>query len=143
MSEINIFKGNVTAGLTDGTVVSRGNGSTPITTNALDAIGLDESDPIKLAIRCDAGFKTDGNTTISFIAYPGLGEVDTSDRWAIAPDAGGSHGAWSDWNGQLVIADPIGDVNKIFWVKARSKENEEVANDPLVNIKVQTVITPA
>ena len=59
-SKIKIYKGNPTAGGTDGTLVSSGTGLDPIESGAIKvpASGYAEGNWIKLAVRCDAGYET-------------------------------------------------------------------------------------
>ena len=67
-----------TAGGTDGTQVSEGTGLQPISVT-LNATNNEESTPIKLALRCDSDFQTNGNITISVVGT-------TLTKWALAPD---------------------------------------------------------
>ena len=55
-----------TAGGTDGIQVSEGTGLQPISVT-LNATNNEESTPIKLALRCDSGFQTNGNITVSVV----------------------------------------------------------------------------
>lgn len=126
MALINLYKGNPTAGGTDGTAVSMaGNFSSPVQFT-LDA-SQNESAIQKLAVRCNSGYKTSGVTTIS-------DNNDTADRLKLSfSDSGG----WAD---TLTINDSIGAANVIFYVKASSSSNELPQLDRGTSLKVTAVI---
>ena len=63
-----------------------------------------------MALRCDTGYKTEGDTTISFSGT-------TADKWLIATDANyadAKAAAAATFATTLTIADSIGDTNKIL-----------------------------
>ena len=64
MAYIHMYTG-ATGGGTDGTLVSENTGLAPITTAVLNATNNEIGDPIKLALRCETGYNTSGNTTIT------------------------------------------------------------------------------
>lgn len=133
MAYIHVYMNNPTADGTDGVLVSEGTEQNPITVGPLNATENEESAPIKLALRCDAGYKTSGTVTIKPVG-------ETADKWALAPDDGGVPGTWTDWGGQLEIADEIGSANYIFWIKARATSDEGPKNDATVDLQVQAMI---
>ena len=92
-----------TAGGTDGTQVSEGTGLQPITVT-LNATNNEESTPIKLALRCDAGYQTNGNITLSLLGT-------TNAKWALAPDSAGPAGTFGAYGANLVIATVVGVTN--------------------------------
>lgn len=130
MALIHIYKGTVTSGLTDGTLVSEGTEATPIQpASYLDASINQESEAIKLAIRCDSGYKTLGDITIA--------PIGTSyTKWALAPDNNGVAGTFESYGATLTISSEIGDSNTIFWVKAKATSDESPVNDTTVDIRV-------
>ena len=72
---INLYTGNPTAAGTDGTAVSTGDteaSPVSVTLNASNA----ETAIIKCALRCESGYKTSGNTVITF-----TGSSTPSGRW--------------------------------------------------------------
>jgi hypothetical protein len=125
MSYIHLYKNNPTAGATDGSQVSEGTGNNPITTSALNATTNEESSPITLAIRCEAGYKTSGNTTV---APTGT----TADKWALA----GSDGVFGAYGSGITIATEITAVNTIFYAKAKTVSGEPPANDTGVTLQI-------
>lgn len=136
MAYIHIYKNNPTAGGTDGQLVSEGDGSNPITVGPLNATNNEESAPVKLAVRCDSGYQTSGNTTIQPVGT-------TAAKWALAPDNGGSPGTWTSWGGTLTISSTIGATNTIFWLKAKATSDEVPANDTSVDLQVTATIATA
>lgn len=126
MALINLYKGNPTAGGTDGTAVSMaGNFSSPISFT-LDA-SQNESAVEKLAVRCNAGYKTTGVTTIS-------DNNDTADRLKLSLT---ENGTWAD---TLTINSSIGAANVIFYAKATSSSSELPQLDRGASLKVTAVI---
>lgn len=123
---INLYTNNPTAGGTDGTAVSTGDTETNPISVSLDA-SKNESRVLPVAIRTDNGYKTDGDTIISF-------EGTSKDKWSLSAT---ENGTFTD---TLTISDSIGSTNKIFYVKASSSSDEKPSNDTSVNIKVTTKV---
>ena len=137
MANIHIYKGTVTAGGTNGTQVSEGTETEPIVIGPLNASSNEESSPVKLAIRCAAGYVTSGNVTITPTGT-------SAAKWALAPDSAGSAGAFGAYGAALTIASAIGDTNTIFWAKAKAVSAEaNPVNDTSVNLAVAAVIAAA
>ena len=143
MARIKIYKGTVTSGDTDGTLVSEGTGLEPIESGALvvPAEGYAEGSAIKLAVRCDEGYET----VESGSKHATISIVDSThvDKWALAPDDSGSPGVFEDWGDPLEFLSQIDDTNTIFWAKARVAYTEEPANDTSVDIQVEALIGEA
>jgi hypothetical protein len=122
-----------TAGGTDGVQVSEGTGAAPVTTAFLNASANEVGTPIKLALRCDAGYQTNGNTTITptgtFAA-----------KWNLAPDNAGSAGAFGADGAVLTITSTIGATNVIFWARAKATNDENPINDSSVDLVVSAMI---
>ena len=121
-----------TAGGTDGTQVSEGTGLQPISVT-LNATNNEESTPIKLALRCDSGFQTNGNITVSVVGT-------TLAKWALAPDNAGAAGTFGTYGADLVIATVVGATNVLFWAKAKATSDEAPQNDTSVDIQVTATI---
>lgn len=142
-TRIKIYKGTVTSGGTDGTLVSSGTGAEPIRSGALQvpAEGYAAGSAIKLAVRCDSGYETveseSKHATISII------DSTHVDKWALAPDDDGSPGVFEDWGDPLEFLSQIDDTNTIFWAKARVAYTEEPANDTSVQLEVEALIGAA
>ena len=140
MSLIKIYKGSVTSGGTDGTLVSSGTGSEPIQSGAIKvpAEGYEEGSWIKLAVRCDSDYTTvEDNSRHARLTIEDSGGVD---KWQLAPDDEGSAGTPSDWGALLDITTAVGDTNHIFWARARVAHTETPTNDTSVDIKVEAVV---
>ena len=139
-SKIKIYKGTVTAGQTDGTLVSSGTGLNPIESGAIKVpeSGYTEGSWIKLAVRCDSGFKTVEDSS----RHARVSIVDSAGvtMWQLAPDNSGQAGTPEDWGDPLDFLSEIGDKNTIFWVRARVASTEEPANDTSVDIQVTATI---
>ena len=124
-SFLNLYKNNPTAGGTDGTVVSTGDNTAPITFT-LDAT-LNETQSDTLAVRCEQGYQTFSDTAIFFTS-------DTSNHWSLSLDG-------SNWSSSITIASTISTVNSNFYVKANSSSSESPQNDSSVKLRVQTKIS--
>ena len=123
---INLYYGKVTEGGTDGTEVSTNDTETSPISVTLDATKNEEK-VIPVAIRCGDGYKTSGDTVISF-------EGATKDKWfASAKEDSG-------FGDTLTISESIGTTNKLFYIKATSSSDEKPSNDKSVNVKVSTKI---
>ena len=72
-NQLHIYTNNPTAGKTDGTEASNGTGLTPISVT-LDASKA-ESAAVKCAVRCDEGYKIDGDVAVS------KAQVQPSGNW--------------------------------------------------------------
>lgn len=121
---INLYTDSPTDGGTDGTIVSS-DATTPLTVE-LDATA-NQTKTVTLAIRCESGYQTNGNTVISF-------DGTNKAKWGICKT---SDGTFSD---SLTISDAIKQANVLFYVKAASSEDEDPSNDATVTIKVTTKI---
>jgi hypothetical protein len=139
-SKIKIYKGAVTAGQTDGTLVSSGTGLDPIESGAIKVpeSGYAEGNWIKLAVRCDAGYETVEDSS----RHARISIVDSSKvtMWQLAPDNSGQAGTPQDWGEPLDFLTKIGATNTIFWARARVASTEEPANDESVAIQVAATI---
>lgn len=133
MAYIHIYKGSPTGGGLNGTMVSEGSGTSPIDSGLLNANINEESAPIKLSIRCDAGYQTSGNTVITPIGL-------TASKWALASDNNGVPGAWLAYGSTLTIASAIGSTNVIFWAKAKATSDENPVRDTVVDLQVTATI---
>ncbi len=108
---ISIYKNNPAAGGTDGTAVSQDGYMTEPVSVTLDA-SQSESEVVKLAVRTETGYETDGNTTISI-------EYDSDGHWALDTAANGSFSSTS-----ITLTSTIDDTNTIFYAKASSSSSE-------------------
>jgi hypothetical protein len=139
-SKIKIYKGTVTAGQTDGTLVSSGTGLDPIESGAIKvpASGHAEGNWIKLAVRCDTGYETVEDSS----RHARISIVDSTKvtMWQLAPDNSGQAGTPEDWGEPLDFLTKIGATNTIFWARARVASTEEPANDESVDIQVAATI---
>ena len=140
MSLIKIYKNSPTAGGTNGTLVSSGTGANPIESGAIEvpSSGYEEGEWIKLAVRCDSGYKTveklDRHVRLSIEDSGGV------DKWQLAPDNAGSAGTPSNWGSFLDINSEVGATNTIFWARARVAHTEEPMNDATVDIRASALI---
>lgn len=126
---INVYKNNPTEGGTDGTAVSIGGTYTDPITVSLNATN-NESKKIKLAIRCESGYVTTGNTVIS-------DSGDTNDRWKLCLTENGTYA------NSITISSAIDTTNTIFWAQASSASSESPTTDRSVSLQVSTTITTA
>lgn len=128
MAHIHLYMNNPTANGTDGTEISNGTETLPLTLT-LDA-SKEEAKGAKCAIRCDSGYSISGGASI-------YGSGTNSAKWQFAVDANYSSaadaitfGTWQD----TIIANNVGASNVIFWAKASSTSLESPSNDRSVDI---------
>ncbi len=124
---INVYKNNPTVGLQDGTCVSTGGTYTEPISVTLNA-STNESKKVKLAIRCESGYKTVGDTTIT-------DSGDSDDRWKLCTT---ENGTYAD---SITISTAIGTTNTIFWAQASSSSVETPSTDRSVSLQVTATIT--
>ncbi len=123
---INVYKNNPTSGGTDGTAVSIGGTYTEPISVSLNATN-NESKKIKLAIRCESGYTTSGNTVIA-------DSGDTDDRWKLCLT---ENGTYTD---SITISSAIGTTNTVFWAQASSASSESPTTDRSVSLQVTATI---
>ena len=132
---INLYTGTVTAGGTDGTAVSTGDTETSpvsVTLNATNA----ETAIVKCALRCDTGYKTSGDTKLSFTGT-------SSTKWQVASDnnyADATAAAAATFATSLTISTAIDATNTIVWLKALSSADESPANDTTTDLQVDCTV---
>lgn len=126
---MHIYMNNPTAGAADGTQISEGTGLAQLKIGPLNAANNEESAPVKLAIRCESGYKTGDVTTIALTGK-------TANMWAMAPDNNGSPGTWGAYGGSLTFAAGITTTNTLFWIKAKSADTENPVNDATVSLGI-------
>ncbi len=122
MAFLKLYNNNPTDDSTDGDVVSEGGvGTNPIAVS-LDG-SISESTTVKLALRCDSGYQTNGNTTITAIGT-------TAGYWSFCDTANGT------FTSTLTLSNTIGSTNKCFYAKASSSTTETPAIDTSVSVQV-------
>lgn len=136
MALIHIYAGNPTAGGTDGTEVSSGTESAPITLT-LDASKA-ESKAAKCGVRCDSGYSIEGGAAVSFSGT-------NTDKWSAALDNGYTSATAltaADWASSVTLSG-VAATNVIFWVKATSDRTENPQNDRTVDVNVEGLVVSA
>jgi hypothetical protein len=116
----------VTAGGTDGVALSTEDTYTSPLSITLDA-ATSESKIVKLAVRCEPNFTTEGTTTISDYN-------DTNDRWKLCLT---ENGTYTDY---IEISSVIGSTNVIFYAKASSVSTEGPQKDRNSKFRITTKI---
>ena len=101
--------------------------SNPLKVGPLNATNNEESAPIAVVVKAEAGFSTYGNTVISF-------EGATSDKWSICATEAGTYAS------TLTVSDVITETGITVYVKAKATEDEEPQNDVSVKVKTEAVI---
>lgn len=127
---ISIYKNNPTAGGTDGTAVSQDGSMVAPVTVTLDA-SQSESQVVKLAVRTETGYETDGNTTLSI-------DYDSEGHWKLDTSASGSFSSTS-----ITLSSTIDDTNTIFYAKASSSSSEGPGryDTPQIVVQAKIVLT--
>lgn len=122
---LNLYKNNPTSGGTDGTAVSTGDNTAPVTFTLDASINDVQSDTV--ALRCEQGYCTATDTTVSIMS-------DTANHWALSLDG-------TNWSDTIIIGSTISTVNSNFYVRANASSSETPQNDTGVKIRVQTKIS--
>ena len=132
---INLYTGNPTAGGTDGTAVSIGDTEASPVSVTLNATNS-ETAIVKCALRCESGYKTSGNTVITFTGT-------SAAKWQIAADASyadATAAAAATFATSLTIPTAIDTTNTIVWLKALSSADESPANDTGADLQVDCAV---
>ncbi len=142
-SKIKVYKGNPTAGGTDGTPVSSGDWSEPIESGDIEvpATGYEEGSWITCAVRCDEDFETrdkDGRHVRLTIETTG-GGTDHTDKWRLS--ATGSDDP--TWGAHLDLTGQVIDENTLFYIQARVAHTEDPANDQSCRVDAAALIGAA
>lgn len=130
MSYIHMYQGNPTAGGSDGTQISEGTGTAPISFT-LNASNNQVSNPMTVALRCDANYQTTSgvNTTVTPTGT-------TAAKWRLSLDGT----TWGAWGSALTITTQITAVNTLLYVEAEATSDEAPQNDKSVTLNVQAQV---
>lgn len=114
--------------LSDGTTqISEGTGLAPLVIGPLNASNNEQSVATEVILKCQTGFETTGDTTVSFTGT-------TAGKWTVCATAGGSYAS------SLTISSVITTAGKSIFVKAAATSDESPANDASVDISIACVI---
>lgn len=95
-----------------------------------------EEKAVKCAVRCDAGYRIEGDTTIRFVG-------DHAVKWKAALDCdyrdGGDALTNAVWKDTLILGG-VDSFNTVFWVKASSSVDENPQNDTSVDIQAEGLV---
>lgn len=108
-------------------LLSQGDGSSPLSIGPLNASINEQSTATKVTIKTDAGFKTFGDTVVSFVGA-------SAGKWVVSATSGGTYAA------TLTIAAEILPAGTDIYVKATATSDETPVNDTSVDIQVVTKI---
>ena len=118
---------NPTANATDGTEISNGTETLPLTFTLNSS--KNETGAAKCAIRCDSGYSISGGASI-------YGSGTNSSRWAFALDNNYTDATeavqFATWQ-DTIVANNVGASNVIFWAKATSSSLDNPSNDRSVD----------
>lgn len=140
---LNAYMGTVTKDGVDGDLISENEKQTNPLSFVLNAKN-NEAKAVKIAIRCAAGYKTSGDTTISAVYWDGTKYAETGGnvgKWKFAVDNNFADEAaavtGATWLDVLKISDVIAGKNVIVWVKASSDSTEKPQKDTAVAINIK------
>lgn len=111
----------------NGRLISEGDLSNPLVVGPLNASDNEVSEPIKIEIKTDAGYKTLGSTNITF-------EGTTASKWTVCKTQSG------DYTSSLAITDIITSEGVSVYLKAQATSDEMPKNDTSVSIRLSAVI---
>ena len=133
-THIHLYKNNPTAGLSNGTAISTGDNSAPLSFT-LDAT-QSEVGAAKVGVRCDSGYCVSGGTSIYL-------EGTNANKWQLAADNSYasaaealSQGVW----GYSLSLSGVSSTNSVFWVKATSTLGEDPQNDRSVSLVAEGLV---
>ena len=124
---INIYKGTVTAGETDGDLVSCGDYTDPIHFG-IDAQIIGDESIATLAVRCDADLRTHGECKI-------YDSNDLNDRYQLSING-------TSWADEITFPQ-VEDTNQIFYAKSRVIGSEYAHLDRTVKFCIDCEIERA
>ena len=146
MSEyISLYMNNPTNGGTDGTAVSENMSQTSPVSVVLNATE-NETKAVKAALRCSVGYKTSGNTKVSFAFWDGASYKDSGgsiEKWQVAKDNDFTEETVlnvGEWKNSLEIEDVINSKNYCFWLKIAADSTEAPHTDKTVSIHIEGTI---
>jgi len=146
---IKLYGGTVTSGGTDGTAISENMLQTSPLKTSLNAKNA-EAKAVKVALRCEDGFQTSGDVSVSAWRYDGTKYVNTGgniDKFRFAKDNNYADAATAlanaTWVTELTIDDVIDDTNYIFWVKIMSETTQTPQKDTSVSVHITGVVEAA
>ncbi len=129
MSLLNVYNGTVTAGGTDGDLLTPENvihsGSIVV-----EELTISNGAWVKLAVRCNEYYETeeaDGRHVRISIS-------DSDITWQLAPDNAGEAGAPEDAGDPLDITDQVDDTNTVFWIRGIAIADELPVNDETTTV---------
>ena len=123
---INLYKDNPTSGGTDGTLVSLGDDLSSLISSTVNATE-DETKKIKIALRCENGYRTTGPVTVWV-------DGDNADKWKIGPSE-------EETDYELYeITDEINNTNTVLYLQVTAQNGEVPALDKSTKIKVRATI---
>lgn len=111
----------------DGTQISEGTGTAPLTIGPLNATANETSAAQEIVIKAETGYTTSGNTTVSF-------EGTNAAKWSVCETAEGT------FDSTLTISTPITSVGTSIFIKATSSSDETPSNDESVDIKIAATV---
>lgn len=136
-SHIHLYMNNPTAGAVDGTEISSGDETLPLSFT-LD-VSKSETGIAKCSVRCDSGFSLDGSARIYFDGS------DTS-KWQLANNENFTDSdvvlTMANWQSEITVSD-VASTNVIFWVKAINGSAETPQNDRSVDIRAEGLVVTA
>lgn len=137
MAHLHLYMNNPTAGGVDGTEISSGTETLPLSLT-LDASQA-ETKAAKVAVRCDSGYLIDGDTSIYF-------EGTNANKWQVAADNSYADAdtalTYATWASTLTLSN-VAATNIIFWVKATSATTENPQNDRTVDLVAEGLVGEA
>ena len=137
ITHLKLYKDNPTNGEIDGTEISGGDGTQPLTF-ALNA-GENETAAQKVAVRLMSGYALEGDCVIYFTGT-------TASKWAAAADDNFSDTTtaltFGDWQSSLTLSN-VTTVNSIFWVRSSASSLESPTRDRSVIINAEGLVVEA
>lgn len=108
-------------------LISEGTGLNPLVAGPLNATVNEVSKAIPVTIKCDEGYKTLGETVITFVGT-------SADKWSVCATEAGSY------QSTLTVSSEITNAGTVVYFKAKATDDESPVNDTSVDINIKTVI---
>lgn len=138
ITHIHLYSGTVTAGMDDGTCISEGDFTRPLTIGVLNINNQEVSKPAKCALRCDPGIYTIGRTIVSLVGEGALNWQFALNNASSDPDDINEPLSWFPWGSPLLIDSSVGDTNYVIWIRARAVNTDKPGKDTSVTIQIDT-----
>lgn len=136
MGILKLVTNNPTGNAKDGKLITLPTSTIPI--NIIVNTGEANHSLLKVAVRCDAGYKTTGPWEVSFVG-------DTASAWSVADGEVYPNEELAEtatYTSSLTINSVVGETNHVLWLKASTDGTEASTVDTSVSLRLWARTVP-